>query len=292
MKITVTEDNAGQRLDQFLMQALKDVPRAGIYSALRKGRVAVNGKKNKDPKLRVIIGDEVEFKTYYSSTYDHSGVVPVKQHFEVVYEDDYFMVINKPRGIAVHPGKNLSSGTLLSGLAYYGNDKGFSPFLTHRLDRDTSGLLIVAKSRESAREINLLFNRQKVDKEYFAVIFGKSPERDVISESLEGRRAVTEYVLEGWTAWKEGGLSLLRIKPGTGKKHQIRRHLSGAGLPLAGDKEYGIWSLNREFSREYGIKGFLLCCTSLSFPHPYESRVCRFTIKLPEVFIRLFPGFG
>lgn len=276
--LTVGDDALGQRLDNYLVRELKGVPRTRLYRALRKGEIRVN-KGRVRPDYRVAPGDLVRIPPLYQSEVSRPPILPAKQleliSRHIVYEDDNLLVMNKPSGLAVHGGSGLSFG-LIECLRQLRPDARFLE-LVHRLDRDTSGLIMIAKRAPVLRELHRLLREKHVDKRYLALVAGKWPrnvcvvdaplEKNIVQSgermvrvSKEGKRAVTEFsVVE-----RLQGASLIEARPITGRTHQIRVHAQHAGFPLVGDSKYNNLQ-SEELARRLGLKRLFLHSASLSF---------------------------
>jgi 23S rRNA pseudouridine955/2504/2580 synthase len=274
----VDETDAGQRLDNYLVRVLKGVPRTRLYRALRKGEVRVNkGRVRAD--YRVAPGDIVRIPPLYQELSSNSPTLPRQQleHIsrQIVYEDENLLMLNKPSGLAVHGGSGLSFG-LIECLRQLRPDARYME-LVHRLDRDTSGLIMVAKRASTLRELHRLLREKHIDKRYLALVAGKWPknvgvidaplEKNVLLSgermvrvSREGKRAVTEFsVVE-----RLQGATLIEARPITGRTHQIRVHAQHAGFPLLGDTKYSNQQ-SEDFTRAIGLKRLFLHSTSLAF---------------------------
>jgi 23S rRNA pseudouridine955/2504/2580 synthase len=276
--LTVDETDAGQRLDNYLVRVLKGVPRTRLYRALRKGEVRVNkGRVRSD--YRVAPGDIVRIPPLYQELSSNSPTLPRQQleriSRQIVYEDENLLMLNKPSGLAVHGGSGLSFG-LIECLRQLRPDARYME-LVHRLDRDTSGLIMVAKRASTLRELHRLLREKHIDKRYLALVAGKWPknvgvidaplEKNVLLSgermvrvSREGKRAVTEFsVVE-----RLQGATLIEARPITGRTHQIRVHAQHAGFPLLGDTKYSNQQ-SEDFTRAIGLKRLFLHSTSLAF---------------------------
>lgn len=250
--LSVGEDSAGQRLDNFLVRELKGVPKTRLYRALRKGEIRVNkGRVKAD--YRLAAGDSVRIPPLRRPSPSEPTPLPrywVQQIGQrMVYEDDSLLVINKPSGLAVHGGSGLSFGLIESLRQLRPADRYLE--LVHRLDRDTSGLIMIARRPAMLRELHRQLREDKVDKRYLALVAGKWPaslrvvdaplEKNVLQSgermvrvAREGKRSVTEFsVVERFD-----GATLVEAKPVTGRTHQIRVHARHAGFPLLGDDKY------------------------------------------------------
>lgn len=276
MELSVDRDNAYGRLDKFLRKQLKSVPLSEIYKLLRTGKIVVNGKIIRDPAYELEPGDSVriddDLSRYSRQTV---SVRPVPLKLDIIYEDEDMLALNKKAGIALHPGDKTRGTTLIHGLMFYGRQKGFTPHLVHRLDRDTSGVLLVAKNNRSARILSHMFRERLLDKEYIALVAGRLHGHGRIELPIDGQEAVSEYeVLE-----KFEQATLVRVILHTGRTHQIRRHFAALGNPVVGDTIYGNRNVNHQFREAYGLRRQFLHCIRISFMHP--SKPERITLKAP-----------
>ncbi len=276
-KIAIDEDIAGQRIDNFLLNILSGVPKSRVYRLLRRGEVRVNGGRVK-AAYKLLSGDEVRVPPV---TVDVPGPAPpdklAREMLErAVFEDKRLLVINKPSGVAVHGGSGISHGVIELLRASRPDLKHLS--LVHRLDRETSGCLVLAKRKSALRELHELFRQRLVEKNYLALVDGdwqhgdllvnkpllvqhrKNGERYVIV-SEEGVRAKTRFSLSRTF----GVYSLLQCQPLTGRTHQIRVHAQTLGHPLVIDKRYGDKDANRRAGK-LGLKRLFLHAQSISFP--------------------------
>ena len=267
--LEVGEEAEAQRIDNFLVRELKGVPKSHVYRVLRSGEVRVNSGRVK-PDYRLKAGDRVRIPPVRVSS---SPKTARPAEFPVVHEDEALLVVDKPAGVAVHGGSGVSYGVIESLRAARPQAKRLE--LAHRLDRDTSGLLIVAKKRSALVELHRMLREGAVEKVYLAVVKGE------YRGAAEIRAALHKYVTgtgERRVAVKEGGMpaatrvrvlkakpdfSLLEIRLLTGRTHQIRVHLAHAGHPILGDDKYGDFALNRELKTR-----LLLHAAKLAFRHP------------------------
>jgi 23S rRNA pseudouridine955/2504/2580 synthase len=279
------EGDAGQRLDNFLVRILKGVPRTHVYRLLRKGEVRVNSKRAK-PDQRVEAGDRVRLPPVRRPEAVPAGGArapsPSLQKLvtgAIVYEDDDLLVLNKPAGIAVHGGSGMAHGVIEVLRATRPEAKELD--LVHRLDRETSGCLIVAKRRAALRDLHAQLREGRAEKRYLALVCGKwdlgqkrielplatgerrSGERHVAVRT-HGQMAVSTFrpvQFFGTVA------TLMEVEIGTGKTHQIRVHAAHAGHPVAGDDKYGDRERN-EALRAYGLGRMFLHAASIGVDRP------------------------
>jgi len=275
--LKVTEETYFNRMDKFLRKALEEYKLASLYKIIRKGDVKVNGKRVKDPSSTLEIGDEVSVwlpsdKTMKErikrNTEGKRELKPVDMDLDIIMEDEDLMAINKDAGISVHPGTGEENrATLIEGLMLYGQKNNFDPYLVHRLDRDTSGVLLISKKRSLARRLSKLIADKNVYKEYTVLFSGKVTEEFICNHSIDDKWAVSRvYPLTLYTlknASKEW-FTLAKVVIESGRKHQIRRHLSESGYPVAGDDKYGNREINHKLS-SLGLKRQFLHCSKMSF---------------------------
>lgn len=280
--ITIDNEDAGQRIDNFLLRTLKGVPKSHLYRLMRKGEIRVNKKRIK-PVYKLALNDvlriapiRVSEKTDTVST-GLNIVANLEQ--QILFEDDRLIVINKPSGMAVHGGSGLSFG-LIEALRALRPDARMLE-LVHRLDRDTSGCLIVAKKRSALRHLHEQLRSKNVQKFYHALVKGhwptkltrvteglrkndlKSGERVVIVDNIDGKESETRYkVLERYR-----GATLVRAFPVTGRTHQIRVHCQVSGHSIAMDAKYGSEDFDADMKSK-GLKRLFLHAASIEFTHP------------------------
>jgi 23S rRNA pseudouridine955/2504/2580 synthase len=288
--LEVGEESEAQRLDNFLLRHLKGVPKSHVYRVVRSGEVRVNSGRVK-PDYRVRIGDKVRVPPIRVAA--ASPKAPAKPFgLPIVHEDPSLLVIDKPSGVAVHGGSGVSHGVIELLRAARPEAKLLE--LAHRLDRDTSGLLVIAKKRGALVELHRMLRDGEIEKIYIAVVKGV-PERTHfdITEPLhkyvnakgERRVAVKEEGMSAVTRVKllekRKDISLLQLRLMTGRTHQIRVHLAHAGLPVLGDDKYGDFEFNRALARQ-GVKRLFLHARRLGFRHPVEATAMRLESPLPE----------
>jgi 23S rRNA pseudouridine955/2504/2580 synthase len=293
--VEATEGDDGQRLDNFLLRTLGAVPRSLVYRILRTGEVRVNGRRAK-PAYRLVAGDKVRLPPLQGAGRKEDSEAPKAPSKSlrdfvaaaVIHEDRDLIVVSKPAGVAVHGGSGVSFGVIEALRAVHPELKELE--LVHRLDRETSGCLLVAKRRAVLRDLHAQLRERQMQKRYLALVAGRWPfgvktidlplktnlkqggER-VVRVHSEGQQAVTTF-----KPIEQFGkiATLLDIDLGTGRTHQIRVHAAHAGYPVAGDEKYGDREKDAKL-KEYGLSRMFLHAASLTFRRGAES----FTVEAP-----------
>jgi len=276
-KVLVDDEQSGQRIDNFLRRQLPGLPKGRLYRILRRGEVRVNGGRVR-AEYKLKSGDEVRIPPARINAGPEAPAAGKLADLEkqVIYEDKRLLVINKPSGLAVHGGSGISHGVIELLRAARPDLRDLS--LVHRLDRETSGCLVLAKRRSALRELHAKFRDGTVEKNYFALVIGdwqlgeqfvdapllvehrKNGERHVVVSGA-GKKAQTKMRLSRTF----GKYSLLQCQPQTGRTHQIRVHALHTGHPVAGDERYGDPEEN-EIARKLGLKRLFLHAQSIAFP--------------------------
>jgi 23S rRNA pseudouridine955/2504/2580 synthase len=282
--LEVGEEGDAQRIDNFLLRELKGVPKSHVYRVLRSGEVRVNSGRVK-PDYRLRAGDRVRLPPIRMAG-KPARARPAE--FPVVFEDAAILVVDKPAGVAVHGGSGVSFGVIESLRAARPQAKVLE--LAHRLDRDTSGLLILAKKRSALVELHRMLREGEVQKTYLAVVRGafarkaaelREPLHKYVTASGERRVSVNEAGMSAITRVKRlkasAQFSLLEVELLTGRTHQIRVHLAHAGHPIIGDDKYGDFALNRRLRTR-----LLLHAARLAFRHPLSGEPVRLEAALPR----------
>lgn len=295
-RVRISADGAGQRLDNFLLRELAGVPRSRVYRLLRKGEVRVNGKR-KQADYRLAAEDEVRLPPLRLAPAGEDGprrvpdslVAAVRQ--AIVHEDARLLVLDKPSGLAVHGGSGLAFGAI-EALRALRPDEPLE--LVHRLDRDTSGCLLVARTRTALRAAHALLREGAVEKHYGALLAGrwrlgrKTIDAPVVTDAREhgertvrvhrsGKIAVSEF--RPVTHYRDVA-TLADVSIRTGRTHQIRVHAAFAGHPVAGDEKYGDRECNARL-RALGLRRMFLHATSVSFRWPDTGAAFRAEAPLP-----------
>lgn len=296
--IEIDESRAGQRLDNFLLGQLKGVPRSHVYRLLRRGEVRVNGGRAK-PDHRLEAGDRVRVPPVRTAAATPPGGAAGFEWLNgrVLYEDDKLLVLDKPAGLAVHGGSGVAVG-LIEALRSLRPQNPFIE-LAHRLDRDTSGCLLLAKDRPVLLSLHRMFRSGEIEKRYLALVRGRwrggpreisaalerGPERGGerrVEVRAGGREATSRFSSRG----NYGPATLVEIRLYTGRTHQARVHAAHIGHPIAGDEKYGERDFNRAM-RDLGLRRLFLHAASLRFAHPAGRGRIAVEAALPPELLRL-----
>ena len=296
-RLVVDEGSEGQRLDNFLLRILKGVPKTHVYRVIRSGEVRVNkGRAGADTRLA--LGDEVRVPPVRMAEPAPAGTpaAPARE-FPVLFEDEHLLAIAKPSGVAVHGGSGVAFG-VIEQLRRARPDARFLE-LVHRLDKETSGVLLLAKKRSALLAVQDQFRNRDTAKRYTALVIGSWPAskkvidvalhktldaqgerhvRPVPAEHADGRRSITLVkVVQAFA-----GYTLLDVTLKTGRTHQIRVHLASEGHAIVGDPKYGDFALNREMARgEHRFGRMFLHARQLAFEHPASGERITLTAPLP-----------
>jgi len=309
--VEVDEDSAGQRLDNFLMRQLKGVPKTHVYRIIRSGEVRVNkGRASADTRVQagdvvrlppVRVSERVAEKAQAMATGLVRGA-PARD-FPILFEDDSLLAIDKPAGVAVHGGSGVSFG-VIEQLRMARPQAKFLE-LVHRLDRETSGILLIAKKRSALKSLQDQFRERETGKTYLALVAGHWPANKkaldkplhkyllddgerrvkvVSRDDPDGMKAVTLIKVREKSPAGAGptgsGFSLLEVTIKTGRTHQIRVHLASEGMPIAGDDKYGDFELNKAMQK-HGLRRMFLHAWRLQFKHPVSGEPVSLQTQLP-----------
>ena len=335
--VTVDEDYAGQRLDNFLIRQLRGVPKTHVYRIIRSGEVRINkGRAQADTRVQsgdivrlppVRTSERAEQKAqamqsimtevaHHGASSTSGGYAPSKE-FPILFEDDFLLAIDKPAGVAVHGGSGVSFG-VIEQLRMARPEADFLE-LVHRLDRETSGILLIAKRRMALKLLQEQFRERETDKVYLALVSGNWPANlRVIDKALHkyllpnGERRVKIVSNDHPDAMRSVTLvkvkspiksnlllpmtpyTLLEVTIKTGRTHQIRVHLAGEGYPIAGDDKYGDFELNKALQKSgsgtASLKRMFLHAWSLKFNHPKTRKAVQLHAALPEELQQFLPG--
>ncbi|MGD8106476.1 23S rRNA pseudouridine(955/2504/2580) synthase RluC [Pantoea sp. FN0302] len=294
--VAISAEEAGQRIDNFLRTQLKGVPKSMIYRILRKGEVRVNKKRIK-PEYKLQAGDEVRIPPVRVAEREEAAISPKLERVAslkdaILYEDEYILILNKPSGTAVHGGSGLSFG-VIEGLRALRPEARFLE-LVHRLDRDTSGVLLVAKRRSALRSLHEQLREKGMQKDYLALVRGQWPSHiktvqapllknilqsgeRIVRVSSEGKPSETRFKVEERYTFA----TLVKASPVTGRTHQIRVHTLHAGHPIAFDDRYGEREFDKQLSAT-GLRRLFLHAAALSFNHPHSGDRMRIEAPLDD----------
>ncbi len=294
-QLTVDVESAGQRLDNYLIRLLKGVPKTHIYRVIRSGEVRVNkGRAGAD--TRVAEGDVVRVPPMRLAEPSAAPPAPARE-FPILLEDEHLLAIAKPAGVAVHGGSGVSFG-VIEQLRRARPQARFLE-LVHRLDKETSGILLLAKKRSALTALQDQFRTRDTHKVYAALVFGAWPAslkvidlalqktldaagerhvRVVPAEHADGRRSISLIKVQR----ELPGLTLLDVTIKTGRTHQIRVHLAHSGHPIVGDPKYGDFARNKTFARERGFGRMFLHARELGFDHPVSGERITLRAHLPD----------
>jgi len=293
--IDIRADQAGQRIDNFLITLEKGVPKSRIYRALRKGEVRVNKGRIKQT-YRLKAGDRVRIPPLRVSekviiTELSPSLTDALEH-SILMEDDALLVINKPSGLAVHAGSQIQIG-VIEAMRIIRPENRFVE-LVHRLDRDTSGCLVIAKSRQALLNLQQQMKNSETDKRYLTLTKGQWPAQEnmvdlalqknslssgerMVVPDVNGKKSKTLFE----TKQDFAGCQLVAAKLYTGRTHQIRVHSASQSHPVAGDEKYGDREFNKRL-RQFGLKRMFLHAWQLSIKHPITNQPLTFNAELPD----------
>ena len=294
IELTPEQDQEGMRLDRFLAESLPDHSRSYLQQLIRNGAVSVNRKAVK-ASYQAKHGDFICLEIPETV---RPEILPEKIPLDIVYEDTDLLVVNKPQGMVVHPAAGHTTGTLVNALMYHCGDSLSSingiqrPGIVHRIDKDTSGLLVICKSDRAHRGLALQFADHTIRRVYTAICCGRVREAGTVDAPLgrdpkdrkrisirpDGRHAVTHY--EPVEALKQDH-TLIRCRLETGRTHQIRVHMASLHHPILGDPVYGPKKC------PFHLEGQLLHAGTLGFIHPVTGEAMEFTSELPEHFQKI-----
>ncbi len=292
--VDVGAGEEGQRIDNFLLRELKGVPRSHVYRLLRRGEVRINGKRAR-AQQRLLAGDTVRLPPVRTALPAAPGTVSAASRQAlrdaVLYEDRRILALDKPTGLAAHGGSGLAFGAIEALRALYPDE---DLELAHRLDRDTSGVLLVTRDRASLRALHALLREGKVDKRYLALLKGRwtlgrkkvtAPLKTNLRQGGERVVKVHEDGKQAASTFEPGRrfgarATLVEVGLHTGRTHQIRVHAAFAGHPIAGDEKYGDRDFNREM-KPLGLRRMFLHARSIAFTWPDSGQHCKVVAPLP-----------
>lgn len=289
----VGENDAGQRLDKFIQKAVPLLPKNLLYKYIRKKRIKRNGKRA-EIHAKLMVGDRLELyvNDEFFEQEKKQEFLSAPPNISVVYEDSRILIVNKPQGLVVHEDNENTPDTLINRVKHYLYQKqeyipeqehSFAPALANRIDRNTCGLVLVAKTAAALRVLNEAIKKREIDKQYLCLVVGtpnpkqgrlihyhvKNPDENLVriyEHPVDGAKVMkTAYrVLE-----EKDGLALVEVELETGRTHQIRAHMAWLGTPVLGDGKYGLGRVNRA----YGLKQQMLCSCAVTFRFSAETGV-------------------
>lgn len=289
--LEIGTEAAGQRIDNFLLARLKGVPKSHVYRILRSGEVRVNSRRV-EAAYRLEAGDRLRLPPVRVANVSvKTGSIAPRLGGRVLFEDEALLVVNKPAGCAVHGGSGVARGVIEQLRAE--RPEGRFLELAHRLDKETSGLLVLAKKRSALTALHAMLREGRVHKRYLALVVGEWPEGErhvrlplskYLTEAGERRVRVSQDGQAAHTVFRLvrrfPGFSLVEAELRTGRTHQIRVHLAHEGHPIAGDDKYGDFAMNRQLARA-GLRRMALHACYLSFKHPVSGEPLVFELPLP-----------
>ena len=309
MEIRIDDEQSGSRIDKFLRRSLPHAALSFIFKIIREGKARVNNKKVKQD-YRLKTNDNLEIKIsdedYKKFTLQQPKTVSARKTFEVLYEDADIMVVNKPPFLASQPGTGVEKNNLVNQIKAYLKDIKTKPALANRLDRGTSGIVVVGKNRKAILALYDLFKNKEIEKHYLTLTKGTFQKKEGtltsylkrITEKFQHKMLVLRHNEEGAvtaeTSYKviqeSKGYSLLEVKIMTGKMHQIRAQLASIGHPVVGDSVYGNKETNEQF-RKFLRRQFLHAY-KISFKHPFANKTVEIKAKFPEDIKQVLKNLG
>ena len=304
----VNEDFNNKRIDQVVANQYPKISRTKVNKIIKNKLLKLNGKTFNDPSAKVKLGDQIEFINLQEESVD---LVPKKMDLKIIFEDEDIIIIDKPIGMVVHPGAGNYENTMVNGLLYHCKNKlsGISgedrPGIVHRIDKDTSGLLVVAKNDQAHAFIAKQFEEHTIKRSYLVFVYGilrplhgrietligrnKTNRQKMSADVAKGKEAITNYeTLEVFKGSKILDISLVKCVLETGRTHQIRVHMSHKGNPILGDQTYGkkikkFRGVDQEFEDIVkSLKRQALHAHTLGFVHPKTNQDVFYASELPE----------
>ena len=313
MKFLVDEINSGERIDIYLSKKINFLTRSFIKKLIEKNGVILNKKKTQTCSIKVKVNDEVLIDIIKKKT---DRIIPKKMDLDIIFEDKDIIVLNKSKGVVVHPGAGNIENTLVNALIYKYKKKlsdingEIRPGIIHRIDKDTSGLLVVAKNNISHSKLGKQFSEHSIKRKYQCLIWGvlrplkgkivsliarskKNRQLMTVSE-INGKKAITNYkTIKVFNVKDIPKISLIECELETGRTHQIRVHLKYKGTSIIGDNRYGkknikFKKIDKNFSKNLSkVNGQILHATTLGFVHPTKNKWLNFEAPLPTEFKKM-----
>ena len=316
IKFLVKKVDNGERADIFLSKKINDLTRSFLKKLIKKNLLKINNKIISSPSIKLKTNDYLEIKLIYDQ---EKKLIPKKIELDIIYEDKDILIVNKQKGLVVHPGAGNFKNTLANALAYkYKNNLSningkLRPGIIHRIDKDTSGLLVIAKNNISHSNLGKQFSEHTIKRKYKCLVWGilrplngridtlisrnkRNRQLMTVSE-ISGKRAITNYkTIKSFFREDIPKISLMECELETGRTHQIRVHLSYKGISILGDKQYGKKKLKfKKINKELAfllnaLQGQLLHAETIEFIHPTKNKWVKFKSELPKDFKKMI-GF-
>ena len=313
IKFLVKKVDNGKRADIFLSKKINDLTRSFLKKLIKKNLLKINNKIISSPSIKLKTNDYLEIKLIYDQ---EKKLIPKKIELDIIFEDKDILIVNKQKGIVVHPGAGNFKNTLANALAYkYKNNLSningkLRPGIIHRIDKDTSGLLVIAKNNISHSNLSKQFSEHTIKRKYKCLVWGilrplngridtlisrnkRNRQLMTVSE-ISGKRAITNYkTLRTFFRKDIPKISLMECELETGRTHQIRVHLSYKGISILGDKQYGKKKLKfKKINKELAfllnsLQGQLLHAENIEFTHPTKNQWVKFKSELPKDFKKM-----
>ena len=312
IKLLVDQKDNNKRIDVFLSEIIKEFTRSYIKKLIERKNLLINGRVIKRGSTKIKVFDSIKFSL---ENKENNKLIPKKMNLNIVYEDKDILVINKPKGLVVHPGAGNYYDTLANGLAYKYRNKlsdingDLRPGIVHRIDKETSGLLVIAKNNFSHANLSKQFSNHSIKRKYLCLAWGvvrplkgrietlisrNKKNRQIMAVSeIKGKKAITNYKTVKIFSLKDiPKISLIECELETGRTHQIRVHLKYKGTSLIGDNKYGkkykFKNLNKEFLESLNnIYGQALHAKTLGFIHPSTNKWMSFSSNIPNDFKKM-----
>ena len=312
IKLLVDQKDNNKRIDVFLSEIIKEFTRSYIKKLIERKNLLINGRVINRGSTKIKVFDSIKFSL---ENKENNKLIPKKMNLNIVYEDKDILVINKPKGLVVHPGAGNYYDTLANGLAYKYKNKlsdingGLRPGIVHRIDKETSGLLVIAKNNFSHANLSKQFSNHSIKRKYLCLAWGvvrplkgrietlisrNKKNRQIMAVSeIKGKKAITNYKTVKIFSLKDiPKISLIECELETGRTHQIRVHLKYKGTSLIGDNKYGkkykFKNLNKEFLESLNnIYGQALHAKTLGFIHPSTNKWMSFSSNIPNDFKKM-----
>ena len=313
IKFLVKKVDNGERADIFLSKKINDLTRSFLKKLIKKNLLKINDKIISSPSIKLKTNDYLEIKLIYDQ---EKKLIPKKIELDIIYEDKDILIVNKQKGLVVHPGAGNFKNTLANALAYkYKNNLSningkLRPGIIHRIDKDTSGLLVIAKNNISHSNLGKQFSEHTIKRKYKCLVWGilrplngridtlisrnkRNRQLMTVSE-ISGKRAITNYkTIRSFFREDIPKISLMECELETGRTHQIRVHLSYKGISILGDKQYGKKKLKfKKINKEFvfllnSLQGQLLHAETIEFIHPTKNKWVKFKSELPKDFKKM-----